>query len=232
MKTPFEVYRATFTIIFFGSYCFFKRALTQTKWKEYFSGGRKYYYNVSFGTLCIYASSDLSYKTETKESKWDMPDELLLVLEKVEKEGTVPTGGANTILPARPNLSDDSVTPQNAVIPHNGFMPVEKVEKEGTPASTVLPARPNLPDDPVIPHNGFLTVEEGEKAFTHLMRKAGVDANWSWEQTMRATITDPLYKSLNTLAEKKACWEKVRGEHVVLLRLTHKKVPRLSTLMH
>jgi pre-mRNA-processing factor 40 len=25
-------------------------------------------------------------KTETKESKWDMPDELLLVLEKVEKE--------------------------------------------------------------------------------------------------------------------------------------------------
>lgn len=25
-------------------------------------------------------------QTETKESKWDMPDELLLVLEKVEKE--------------------------------------------------------------------------------------------------------------------------------------------------
>ncbi len=26
-------------------------------------------------------------QTETKESKWDMPDELLLILEKVEKEG-------------------------------------------------------------------------------------------------------------------------------------------------
>ena len=94
-----------------------------------------------------------------------MPDDLLLVLEKVEKEGIVPTGGANTILPARPNLPDDSVTPQNAVIPHNGFMPVEKVGKEATPASTVLPARPNLLDDPVIPHNGFLTVEEGEIFF-------------------------------------------------------------------
>jgi pre-mRNA-processing factor 40 len=145
-----------------------------------------------------------------------MPDELLLVLEKVEKEGAVPINSANTILPARPIL------PDGAVVPHNGFMAVEKVEKEGgTPpiggASTVLPARPNLPDDPVIPHNGFLTVEEGEKAFTHLMRKAGVDANWSWEQTMRATITDPLYKSLNTLAEKKACWEKVRGERFNLL---------------
>ena len=73
----------------------------------------------------------------------------------------------------------------------------------------MLPVRPNLPEDPVIPHNGFLTVEEGEKAFVHLLRKAGVDANWTWDQTMRAIITDPLYKALNTLAEKKACWEKV-----------------------
>ena len=190
-------------------------------------------------------------KTESKESKWDMPDELLLVLEKVEKEGQAANAPANTILPARPKFSDDSV------MPHNGHMVsttkeskwdmsdelhlvIDKVEKEGqmtsAPTSTVLPARPNLPDDPVIPHNGFLTVEEGEKAFTHLMRKAGVDANWSWEQTMRATITDPLYKSLNTLAEKKACWEKVRDKHVDLLRLTHKKGPKknplISTLMH
>jgi pre-mRNA-processing factor 40 len=65
-----------------------------------------------------------------------------------------------------------------------------------------------LPDDPVIPHNGFPTIEEAEKAFMHLLRKAGVDATWTWDQTMRAIITDPLYRALNTLAEKKACWEK------------------------
>lgn len=75
-------------------------------------------------------------------------------------------------------------------------------------AGGILPNRPNLPDDPVIPHNGFQTIEEGEKAFIHLLRKAGVDANWTWDQTMRAIITDPLYKALNSLAEKKACWEK------------------------
>lgn len=89
-----------------------------------------------------------------------------------------------------------------AVGAHTGALPLA--------ATSVLPARPNLPDDPVIPHNGFMTVEEGEKAFVHLLRKAGVDANWTWDQTMRAIITDPLYKALNTLAEKKACWEKVR----------------------
>ncbi|KAK7056267.1 U1 snRNP protein [Paramarasmius palmivorus] len=172
----------------------FERALNQTKWKEYFSGGRKYYYN-----------------TETKESKWDMPDELLLVLEKVEKEGAAKaptaTPGAITapgFTPVTGSGSEETPGQQNgtelAVGPHTGGLPLS--------SSSVLPARPNLPDDPVIPHNGFATVEEGEKAFTHLLRKAGVDANWTWDQTMRAIITDPLYKALNTLAEKKAVFEK------------------------
>ena len=102
-----------------------------------------------------------------------MSDEFLLVLKKVEKLGTVSVGAANTILPARPKFPDD------AVVPHNGFRvtAIEKVEKGGAlalaDASTVFPPRPNLPDDPVIPHNGFPTVEDGEKAFTHLMRKLG-----------------------------------------------------------
>ncbi|KAJ6560990.1 hypothetical protein B0H10DRAFT_2118198 [Mycena sp. CBHHK59/15] len=176
----------------------FERALNQTKWKEYFSGGRKYYYN-----------------TETKESKWDMPDELLLVLEKVEKEaaatpartsapGFTPVGPGALVV-AGADLSALSAVQTNgngdlAVGPHTGGVPF-------TPTS-ILPTRPNLPDDPAIPHNGFATVEEGEKAFTHLLRKAGVDPTWTWEKTMRAIITDPLYKALNTLAEKKATYQK------------------------
>lgn len=108
-----------------------------------------------------------------------------------------PMGGANQ------SSSASQSTQQNglAVGHHTGPLPLAP--------SSVLPARPNLPDDPVIPHNGFTTIEEAEKAFMHLLRKAGVDANWTWDQTMRAIITDPLYKALNTLAEKKACWEKV-----------------------
>lgn len=88
-----------------------------------------------------------------------------------------------------------------AVGAHTGGVPF-------TPTS-ILPTRPNLPDDPVIPHNGFATFEEGEKAFMHLLRKAGVDPTWTWEQTMRGIITDPLYKALNSLAEKKSTFQKV-----------------------
>ncbi|KAH7927890.1 hypothetical protein BV22DRAFT_1031361 [Leucogyrophana mollusca] len=174
----------------------FERALGQTKWKEYFSGGRKYYYN-----------------TESKESKWDMPDELLLLLEKVEKEGP-----GNQLVPASLAVPTPAIAPvnQGALVPAgttpqmNGTDGTVALQGNGLPftPTSVLPARPNLPEDPVIPHNGFLTVEEGEKAFMHLLRKAGVDADWSWDQTMRTIITDPLYKALNTLAEKKAAWQK------------------------
>ncbi|CAL1714843.1 unnamed protein product [Somion occarium] len=186
----------------------FERALNQTKWKEYFSGGRKYYYN-----------------TETKESKWDMPDELLLLLEKVEKEGpaapqpgvpsnrltapgtpgtqgaAIPGGGTDQSSSAGSQSFPNGQIGDLSVGQHTGALPF-------TPTQTALPVRPNLPDDPVIPHNGFATVEEGEKAFMHLLKKAGVDANWTWDQTMRTIITDPLYKALNTLAEKKAAWQK------------------------
>ncbi|KAJ7625510.1 hypothetical protein FB45DRAFT_67442 [Roridomyces roridus] len=171
----------------------FERALNQTKWKEYFSGGRKYYYN-----------------TESKESKWDMPEELLLVLEKVEKDtaaasarpGFTPVG-PGALVPVGADLSGTQTNGNNdhlAVGAHTGGVPF-------TPTS-ILPTRPNLPDDPVIPHNGFSTLEEGEKAFFHLLRKAGVDHTWAWDQTMRAIITDPLYRALNSLAEKKAAYQK------------------------
>ena len=98
------------------------------------------------------------------------------------------------------------VTLKKELLQHLGVKPGQKIEVEPTADGRliVLPARPNLPDDPVIPHNGFQTYEEGEKAFIHLLKKAGVDARWTWDQTMRAIITDPLYKALNTLAEKKA----------------------------
>ena len=119
---------------------------------------------------------------------------------------SVHLGGADPSLPPNqqplngiPNPLSVSATPAAHAVP-------------STPTSSSLPGRPNLPDDPVIPHNGFATVEEGEKAFMHLLRKAGVDATWTWDQTMRAIITDPLYKALNSLSEKKACWQKVRSQ--------------------
>jgi pre-mRNA-processing factor 40 len=65
-----------------------QRALNQTKWKEYFSGGRKYYYNVSkFTYVSLLALFNAcAIKTETKESKWDLPEELQQLMKTVEED--------------------------------------------------------------------------------------------------------------------------------------------------
>ncbi|PWN39967.1 hypothetical protein IE81DRAFT_248013 [Ceraceosorus guamensis] len=46
----------------------------------------------------------------------------------------------------------------------------------------------------------------GEEAFQSLLRGKGVDASWTWESTMREIITDPLYKALKTMTERKAAF--------------------------
>ncbi|KZP01446.1 hypothetical protein CALVIDRAFT_559263 [Calocera viscosa TUFC12733] len=195
----------------------FERALAKTTWKEYVANGRKYWYN-----------------TESKQSKWDMPDDLTKLLVQVEKEhpgqahvvpkqtiavtGSFGTSGGSqsaastvgttstTFTPAQVQLSNGALLGSGA---GSGFVPAMR-PSISLPISTtsILPSRPNLPPDPVIPQGGFATSEEAEKAFMHLLRKAGVDASWTWDQTMRAVITDPLYKSLKSLAEKKTTWQK------------------------
>lgn len=167
----------------------FERALGKTQWKEYFSGGRKYYYN-----------------TETKVSKWDMPEELKSLLDEVEKEQSTSTAVAVPgALPA-PQGASLSSSPTQANNTDNSM--ALALPSQIIPATGALPTKPNLPDDPIVPHNGFSNPEDGERAFNHLLRKAGVDPTWTWDQTMRAIITDPLFRSLATLAERKACWQK------------------------
>lgn len=61
----------------------------------------------------------------------------------------------------------------------------------------------------VIPDKGWQTLEQAEEAFEYLLQKSNVEANWTWDVAMRAIITDPLYKSLHTLAEKKAVFNRV-----------------------
>lgn len=121
--------------------------------------------------------------------------------------------GSNPSL--NPYATTDSASHAISLNSINGALVRPGMSGPGQPASAPYvppiqtPARPINPDDPVVPHNGFSTHEEAEKAFWHLLRKAGITPESSWEDSIRAIITDPLYKSFNSMAERKESWQKV-----------------------
>lgn len=58
----------------------------------------------------------------------------------------------------------------------------------------------------------YSTFEEAEAAFIKLLRRSNVQPDWTWEQTMRATIKDPQYRALKDPKDRKAAFEKYAVE--------------------
>ncbi|KAH9823196.1 hypothetical protein DFH28DRAFT_351553 [Melampsora americana] len=194
-----------------------ERALASTPWKEYQTAeGRKYWHH-----------------TETKETTWTLPD---VVREAIEKAAASAPPAPVPSTPGPP-MSFTAPTPAPAPAPpHPTFVPASQTpamapsmkppgsitpNTSSAPAGFVPPAA-SLPPRPVtsILHSApvptpvtttlpdFKTPEEAERAFVGLLRVKGVNPTWTWEQTMRDIITEPLYKALDTLAARKAAWEK------------------------
>lgn len=58
----------------------------------------------------------------------------------------------------------------------------------------------------------YSTFEEAEQAFIKLLRRSNVQPDWTWEQTMRATIKDPQYRALKDPKDRKSAFEKYAVE--------------------
>jgi pre-mRNA-processing factor 40 len=54
----------------------------------------------------------------------------------------------------------------------------------------------------------YATYAEGEAAFFKMLKRCNAQPDWSWEETMRATIKDPQFRALKDPAERKAAFEK------------------------
>lgn len=65
----------------------------------------------------------------------------------------------------------------------------------------------------------FSSQEEAEAAFMKLLKRSGVQVDWSWEQAMRATIKDPQYRAIKDPKDRKAAFEK----YVIELRSQEKE---------
>jgi pre-mRNA-processing factor 40 len=62
------------------------------------------------------------------------------------------------------------------------------------------------------PDPAYGSSEEAENAFMKMLKRHNVQPDWTWEQTMRATIKDPQYRSLKDPRDRKSAFEKYAVE--------------------
>ncbi|KAI2621523.1 hypothetical protein GGS26DRAFT_569554 [Hypomontagnella submonticulosa] len=164
-----------------------ERALANQPWKEYTAeGGRKYWYN-----------------TETKQSSWEMPE----AYRKALGHESTPS----TPAPATP------FTPSAQSFANSGY-DHHRDHRETFPESRQLTHGSDLRAQAFVPASNepeYATPEEAEAAFMKLLRRSGVQPDWSWEQTMRATIKDPQYRAIKDPKDRKAAFEKYCQDMII-----------------
>lgn len=178
-----------------------QRALANQPWKEYTAeGGRKYWYN-----------------TETKQSSWEMPDAYKNAL------------GA-TSEPATP-VSSTPYTPGGGYSNASYDQRDQRDQREYVPESRQLTYGNDPKAQAFVPASNdpeYATGEEAEAAFTKLLRRSGVQPDWTWEQTIRATARDPQFRAIKDPKDRRAAFEKFC--HDVLIQDKERAKERLTKL--
>ncbi|KAK5163015.1 hypothetical protein LTR04_002815 [Oleoguttula sp. CCFEE 6159] len=195
-----------------------ERALVGQPWKEYVAeGGRKYWYN-----------------TETKQSSWAMPEvyKNALAQDQPPQRPAAPAfvaGGSSNFstYPSQRDQRDQRFDQRDQRDQRDRFddsLP-ERLGSDRQLGYSAPDVRPSftMNADPE-----YSTFEEAEAAFFKLLKRSGVQPDWSWEQTMRATIKDPQYRALKDPRERKAAFEKYAVD--VRLQEKDKAKERLAKL--
>ncbi|KAL8810953.1 MAG: hypothetical protein Q9223_007638, partial [Gallowayella weberi] len=167
-----------------------ERALANQPWKQHTSPeGRPYWYH-----------------GETKQTTWEMPEVYKNALAQSSQQPKpqmpapqfVAGGTSSFSLGAQQRDRDD----YGERVGQDRQIGYGQVDVNGTRGATF-----DSQNDP-----NYATFEEGEAAFISLLRRQKVQPDWTWEQTMRATIKDPQYRALKDPKDRKAAFEKYAVE--------------------
>ncbi|KAK4923092.1 U1 snRNP protein, partial [Elasticomyces elasticus] len=133
---------------------------------------------------------------ESKQTVWEMPSEYKQALGSAEARlPPTPTGPREPAFVAGSSNALQTYQPYND--PSNYEAQREKIKL------------PTLSKDIIPEYNSF---EEAEAAFLKMLKRSNVQADWTWEQTLRATIKDPQYRSLKDPKDRKAAFDKYSYE--------------------
>ncbi|EXJ59264.1 hypothetical protein A1O7_06696 [Cladophialophora yegresii CBS 114405] len=133
--------------------------------------------------------------SETKQTTWEMPQQYRDALNSVQlppkpvQQAPAFVAGGSTALQSYRERDD--------------HIPLERPRTEN--GITVPPITKEVVPD-------YSSFEEAEAAFMKLLRRSNVQPDWTWEQTMRATIKDPQYRALKDPKDRKAAFEKYAVE--------------------
>ncbi|OAQ72147.1 formin binding protein (FNB3) [Pochonia chlamydosporia 170] len=171
-----------------------ERALSSQPWKEYTAeGGRKYWYN-----------------TETKQSSWEMPD---AYRNAMGQSGGQPSygqnGGHSHSSYEHPRESRDHRDPRDQRDQRDFSGPDSRYGGYGNEsrAQAFIPAASDEPE--------YASPEEAEAAFVKLLKRCGVQPDWTWEDAMRATIKDPQYRSIRDAKGRRDAFDKYCQDVIV-----------------
>ncbi|KAL9631516.1 MAG: hypothetical protein Q9204_004199, partial [Flavoplaca sp. TL-2023a] len=167
-----------------------ERALANQPWKQHTSPeGRPYWYH-----------------GETKQTTWEMPEVYKNALAQSSQlpKAQMPApqfvaGGAHSFSSQPQQRDRDDYGERIGQDRQIGYGQVDMNGARGVTLDTQ--------NDP-----NYATFEEGEAAFISLLRRQKVQPDWTWEQTMRATIKDPQYRALKDPKDRKAAFEKYAVE--------------------
>ncbi|KAJ5946551.1 hypothetical protein N7454_003390 [Penicillium verhagenii] len=180
-----------------------ERALADQPWKEYTAdGGRKYWYN-----------------TESKQSTWEIPEVYKNALAQAPPAPAAPVAAPSFVAGGSSSYShsqrerDDYDRADRADRGDRG----DRADRDrgyndrrayGNFDTNGMAAAPAF--NPAEPEYG--SIEEAEGAFMKMLTRHNVQPDWTWEQTMRATIKDPQYRSLKDPRDRQAAFEKYAVE--------------------
>ncbi|GAA5848402.1 hypothetical protein JCM9279_006556 [Rhodotorula babjevae] len=167
-------------------------------WDEYETNGRKYWVH-----------------RDSKETTWNMPSDISDIIQRFKRASeAAPT-------PPRPHPPPNAPTGPSspALTAHTGALvaPGGAYSPAGLPARPAFASSPSLGPSPATTGPGappsssgpavYSTFGDASRAFKAMLERLGVDRTWTWEVVMKEAITDPAFRALHTLSERKAAFE-------------------------
>lgn len=170
--------------------------------------------SVSSSVISAVASSPVSV---TPVAAVVSPPSVVVSSSSAVPKAQLPVSGVSTASSLGETITPPSVMPGSVGVPSLGNSPLPaesssligsstqdpEEAKKGIAATgeTNVTASEEKPTDkePL----AYATKQEAKNAFKALLESANVEADWSWEQAMRAIINDKRYGALKTLGERK-----------------------------